>query len=49
MLIGDIIRQVQSSAGLPLGLVINFGCRYVGRNKLNRIIRDYDLFTEVEF
>ena len=49
MLIGDIIRQVQSSAGLPLGLVINFGCRYVGRNKLNRIIRDYDLFTEDEF
>ena len=41
--------EVQSSAGLPLGLVINFGCRYVGRNKLNRIIRDYDLFTEDEF
>lgn len=41
--------EVQSSAGLPLGLVINFGCRYVGRNKLNRIIRDYDLFAEDEF
>ena len=41
--------EVQSSAGLPLGLVTNFGCRYVGRNKLNRIIRDYDLFTEDEF
>ena len=41
--------EVQSSDGLPLGFVFHFGCRYVGRNKLNRIIRDYDLFSEDEF